>query len=123
MIWGLLLQFLLGLVILRWEVGQQVFQCLGDKITTFLGYTEDGSSFVYGYLVSQKPFITGVLPPNSTAFEVATLINESKATYGVFMFSILSVIFFFGFITSMLFYMGYMQWLIAKIGKIHFNTL
>merc|ERR1719414_288763 len=32
------------------------------------------------------------------------------------MFSILSVIFFFGFITSMLFYMGYMQWLISKIG-------
>ena len=95
MIWGLLLQFLLGLIILRWEVGKQVFQCLGEKITTFLGYTEEGSSFVYGYLVSEKP--------------------------GVFMFSILSVIFFFGFITSMLFYMGYMQWLIAKIGNVQFE--
>ena len=71
---------------------------------------------MYGYLVSQKPFITAVLPKNSTAYEVASLINEQKAAYGVFMFSILSVIFFFGFITSMLFYMGYMQWLIAKIG-------
>ena len=104
------------MIILRWEVGKEVFQCLGDKITTFLGYTEDGSSFVYGYLVGQQPFITQLLPKNSTAYEVATLINKEKAVYGVFMFSILSVIFFFGFITSMLFYMGYMQWLISKIG-------
>merc|ERR1719219_1880966 len=39
-IWGLSLQFLFGLMILRWNIGRQVFQCLGDKITTFLAYTE-----------------------------------------------------------------------------------
>ena len=29
--WGLALQFLFGLVILRWDVGKAVFECLGDK--------------------------------------------------------------------------------------------
>ena len=61
---------------------------VGDKITTFLAYTEDGSSFVYGRLIAD----------------------------GVFMFKVLSVIFFFSFMTSMFFYMGYMQWIISKIG-------
>jgi len=87
-VWGLTLQFIFGLIILRWKVGRQVFQCLGDKMTTFLGFTENGSSFVYGFLIEE----------------------------GVFMFKILSVIFFFSFMTSMFFYMGYMQWLISKIG-------
>lgn len=31
-IWGILLQFVLGLVILRWQVGKDIFQCLGDKV-------------------------------------------------------------------------------------------
>ena len=57
-------------------------------MTTFLGFTENGSSFVYGFLIEK----------------------------GVFMFKVLSVIFFFSFMTSMLFYMGYMQCLISKIG-------
>ena len=73
-VWGLTLQFIFGLIILRWQVGRQVFQCLGDKMTTFLGFTENGSSFVYGFLIEE----------------------------GVFMFKILSVIFFFSFMTRFL---------------------
>ena len=87
-IWGLSLQFLFGLVILRWEVGRQIFQCLGDKVKTFLSYTDLGSSFVYGNLIEE----------------------------GIFMFKVLSVIFFFSFFTSMLFHLGCMQWLISRIG-------
>ncbi|ROT65311.1 hypothetical protein C7M84_016734 [Penaeus vannamei] len=42
------LQFLLGLVILRWPLGQAVFQCAADKVTLFLGFTDVGSEFVFG---------------------------------------------------------------------------
>ena len=51
MLWGLGLQLCFGLLILRWEVGQQVFQCIGDKVNTFLLYTNEGSKFVFGFLV------------------------------------------------------------------------
>ena len=51
-IWGLGLQLCFGLIILRWEVGQQVFQCIGDKVNTFLKYTDQGSMFVFGFLVN-----------------------------------------------------------------------
>lgn len=42
----------MGVVILRWPVGQQVFSCLGDKVKAFLDVTDAGSTFVFGYLVS-----------------------------------------------------------------------
>lgn len=33
---------------IRWEVGRSIFDCLGNKVKTFLKYTDEGSSFVYG---------------------------------------------------------------------------
>ena len=61
----------------RWEVGRAVFGCLGDKVSTFLAYTDAGSGFVFGYLVDQKPFNTQGLEPNSTAMQVAAAINDA----------------------------------------------
>ncbi|EFX87746.1 hypothetical protein DAPPUDRAFT_22032, partial [Daphnia pulex] len=86
--WGVGLQFIFGLIVLRWELGRQVIQCLGDKITIFLDYSNEGSGFVYGYLVTDKN-MAGI---------------------------ILSVIFFFSFFVSILYYYGIMQWVVQKIG-------
>ena len=44
-VWGLGLQFIFGLMILRWSEGREFFNCLGGKVDTFLGYTDAGSSF------------------------------------------------------------------------------
>ena len=30
--WGLILQFIFGLIILRWDVGRAVIGCLGNKV-------------------------------------------------------------------------------------------
>lgn len=86
------------------------------QISTFLGYTDEGSKFVFGSLVSQEAFWTFTLNKSSVAYEVATELNQSKAFAWVFMFKILSVIYFFSFFISMLFYLGWMQWLVMKIG-------
>ncbi|XP_031978771.1 sodium/nucleoside cotransporter 1-like isoform X2 [Corvus moneduloides] len=85
--WGLGLEFLLGLFILRTTPGTQAFQWLGDQIQYFLGYTTAGSSFVFGN----------------------TLIEE------VFAFQTLPIIVFFSCVMSILYYLGVMQWLILKI--------
>ncbi len=53
-----------------------------------------------------------------TTLQVASAINSSEAFNWVFMFRILSVIYFFSFFISMLFYLGWMQWLVIKIGWI-----
>lgn len=57
---------------------------------TFLDYAKAGSAFVYGeYLIYNL---------------------------GVFAFAVLSVIFFFSMMISMLYYLGIMQWVIFKMG-------
>ncbi|NXP08564.1 S28A1 protein, partial [Thinocorus orbignyianus] len=85
--WGLGLEFLFGLFVLRTSPGTQAFQWLGDQIQVFLGYTKAGSSFVFGN----------------------TLIEE------VFAFQTLPIIVFFSCVMSILYYVGAMQWLIIKI--------
>ena len=59
MIWGVYLQFLFGVFILRWSFGKQIFECIGDKISAFLDFTDSGSEFVFGYLVNGR--LTGTL--------------------------------------------------------------
>ncbi|CAG0891715.1 unnamed protein product, partial [Darwinula stevensoni] len=102
--WGLGLQFVFGLVILRWEVGNQVLQCVADKVTAFLGFTDAGSSFVFGYLVDGDP-------------------NPALKFSPVFAFKVLSVIFFFGFVTQILYYYGVIQWIVVKLGWVLHVTM
>ncbi|NWT45327.1 S28A2 protein, partial [Chroicocephalus maculipennis] len=85
--WGLGLEFLFGLFVLRTSPGVQAFQWLGDQIQYFLSYTTAGSSFVFGN----------------------TLIEE------VFAFQTLPIVVFFSCVMSILYYLGVMQWLIVKI--------
>ncbi|KAK3879293.1 hypothetical protein Pcinc_016123 [Petrolisthes cinctipes] len=87
--WGMGLQFSLGLIILRWPMGKALFQCAGDKVSAFLAFTDSGSSFVFGKLVS-----------------------EDK----IFAFKVLSVILFFSFCIQILYYWGVMQWVVIKLG-------
>ena len=46
--WGLGLQFMLGVMILRWEYGYYFFQFLGDQVRVFLEFADEGSKFVFG---------------------------------------------------------------------------
>ncbi|XP_039479679.1 solute carrier family 28 member 3 [Drosophila santomea] len=88
---GITCQFLLGIFCIRWEVGRKIFECLGNKVATFLGYATDGAEFVFGdFLVANN----------------------------VFAFAILPVIFFFSFFISVLYYLGTMQWVVIKLGWI-----
>ena len=44
---GLILQFLLGMVSLKWPAGQSFFQCLSDKVVTFLDFAKEGAKFIF----------------------------------------------------------------------------
>ncbi|XP_034951722.1 solute carrier family 28 member 3-like [Chelonus insularis] len=86
-IWGLILQFGFGLITIRWPAGRAIFQCMAEKVATFLAFAKDGSSFVF-----------------------------SEQLSGIFAFSVLPVIFFFSFMIQILYYLGAMQWIILKLG-------
>jgi len=69
-LWGLGLQFIFGLAVLRWSTGRGILECFSDKVTTFLEFTREGSGFVYGYLDSGKLDITIPGNPNSTEGDI-----------------------------------------------------
>ncbi len=48
--WGLGLQFVFAVFVLRIDAGRAVFQKAGDAVTTLLGYAYAGSHFVFGDL-------------------------------------------------------------------------
>uniref|UniRef100_A0A8C8SLQ0 Sodium/nucleoside cotransporter n=1 Tax=Pelusios castaneus TaxID=367368 RepID=A0A8C8SLQ0_9SAUR len=85
--WGLGLEFVLGIFIIRTDPGFAAFQWLGDQIQIFLSYTTAGSSFVFG----------------------ETLITQA------FAFQALPIVVFFSCVMSILYYLGFMQWIILKI--------
>src|SRR5580698_668119 len=66
--WGLSLQFLFALLVLRTDFGL-IFQGIGQGVNAMLGYVEDGSKFLFGPLgVKDGPF--GVI----FAFQVLPII-------------------------------------------------
>ena len=54
---------------------------------------------------------------NSTlAYTVAETINSQGGMKFVLMFKVLSAIYFFSFMVSMLYYLGAIQWVVIKLG-------
>ncbi|XP_049508699.1 solute carrier family 28 member 3 [Panthera uncia] len=93
--WGIGLQFLLGLLILRTEPGFMAFDWLGKQVQTFLEYTNAGAEFVFG---------------------------ETYADH-FFAFKVLPIVVFFSTVMSMLYYLGLMQWIIRKVGWVMLVTM
>lgn len=106
---GLLFQFLFGLLILRWKAGEAAFQFLGNQISNLIKYTDNGSRFVFGWLVD------GI----SAYAAGAKSGNMDLVPYpGIFAFSVLPSIIFFSSIVSMLYYLGVLQGFIRIIGAV-----
>ncbi|XP_054420905.1 sodium/nucleoside cotransporter 2 [Pteronotus mesoamericanus] len=86
-LWGLGLQFVFGILVIRTDPGFNAFQWLGNQIQIFLNYTVAGSSFVFGDILVKD----------------------------VFAFQALPIIIFFGCVMSILYYLGLVQWVVQKV--------
>ncbi|MEM9069991.1 MAG: nucleoside transporter C-terminal domain-containing protein [Myxococcota bacterium] len=61
--WGIGLQLLFGVFVLKTSIGQQIFAALNDAVVTLLDFTAEGSRFVFGdYLDLKFSFALNVLP-------------------------------------------------------------
>lgn len=78
-IWGIAMQFIFGLIVLRWDVGRNIIDCLGDKVTTFLAYTDAGSSFVYGHLVTDDDSVFA-FKVSHPAIQTNSIMGNNNAT-------------------------------------------
>ncbi|CAH1785449.1 unnamed protein product, partial [Owenia fusiformis] len=61
-LWGLGIQLVFGLIVLRWNYGFIAFSWLANQITVFLEYANAGSAFVFGPLYCNYPFVFQAIP-------------------------------------------------------------
>ena len=101
--WGLGLQVLFALIVLKTSIGQSVFTVLGDKMRQLLEFSIVGSGFVFGALGDGAVWsrvMTGAL-------------GEEGARYGVvFAFQILPTIIFIAALFAILYFIGVMQFIV-----------
>jgi CNT family concentrative nucleoside transporter len=90
---GLLLQFVLAVSILKLSWVQSIFNAIGKVFVSILDFTAAGSLFLFGDLMNVD-------------------------SYGfIFIFQILPTIIFFAALTSLLFYLGVLQFLVKILAK------
>ncbi len=98
--WGLGLQILFALIVLKTAVGRQVFQTLGGVINRLLDYAFVGSTMVFGPLGDKTVWpriITNVLGEEGRRYTV------------LFAFQVLPTIIFIAALFAILYYFGIMQ--------------
>jgi len=87
--WGLGLQFAFAILVLKTDFGK-VFQAIGAGVNAMLGYSEAGTSFLFGPQLGTKGGPFGV----------------------IFAFQVLPIIIFIASFFAILYYLGVMQWLV-----------
>ena len=98
--WGLLLQFLFALLVLKTQAGRAVFEAAGRGISRVLDYTYVGSSLVFGPL--GNPQVWPKIMNN--------VLGQEGAQYAtIFAFMVLPTIIFIAALFAMLYYFGIMQ--------------
>ncbi len=80
---GILLQVVFGLIILKTDLGRNVFASIGQGFNAILGYTGEGAKFLFGGLAT---------PSQSLGFIFATMVLPTI----IFMSSLMSVLYHIG---------------------------
>ena len=97
--WGLTLQFLFALIVLKTGAGRAAFQAAGAAITQLLNFAFVGSSFVFGPLGNPE-----VWPRIMT-----NVLGQEGVQYAtIFAFQVLPTIIFIAALFAMLYYFGVM---------------
>jgi CNT family concentrative nucleoside transporter len=107
--WGLGLQLILALFVLKTPIGQEVFSWVGAKITRVLNLSYVGSDFVFGPLGR----------PGGGQLEVKVGDLTGTAAQGfIFAFQILSTIIFVAAMFAILYHLGVMQVIVRAVAKL-----
>jgi CNT family concentrative nucleoside transporter len=98
--WGLSLQVIFAIIVLKTTVGQRVFSTLGDGINKLLGFAGVGAEMVFG--------------PLGTASVWGRVMNTALGPEGaqytvIFAFQVLPTIIFIAALFAVLYYFGVMQ--------------
>lgn len=118
-LWGVGLQFVFALFILKTPVGEGIFDAINDVIVALLGYTVQGARFLFGNLV--EPAVPVAPAPGVPPVAAPTgLVAETGA---FFAFNVLPTIIFFSSLMTVLYYLGIMQAVVKGMAWIMMRTM
>jgi CNT family concentrative nucleoside transporter len=101
--WGLSLQVVFALIVLKTTIGQRVFETLGAGMNKLLGFAGVGAAFVFGPLGNSSVWgraMIGALGPEGGNYAV------------IFAFQVLPTIIFIAALFAILYYYGVMQFVV-----------
>ena len=111
-LWGLGLQFLFALLILRTPPGRWVFEAAKSFIEKVLALSDQGAGFIFGKLA------------NGSAVNYVDAATGDPAAIGmVFAFQILPTVIFFGALMSVLYHLGIIQALVRAVAAVMSRTM
>lgn len=110
--WGVLLQFVFALLILKTTPGQAVFFYAREFVNQLLSFTDAGASFLFGNLYRSDPQIVDNLGGGGP-YQIWDPKNREFINIGIiFAFHVLPTIIFFASLMSVLYHLGIMQHLV-----------
>ena len=119
-LWGLGLQIVFALLILKTPAGEAFFTWINTVIVSLLGFTEAGARFLFGNLVvNNVPVGTG--EPGNAPF--TPTIGMVANTGAFFAFNVLPTIVFFSSLMTMLYYLGVMQAVVKGMAWVMMRTM
>lgn len=104
---GLILQFLLGLFVLKVPLGQFIFKSLGAFIGKILDFAMEGANFIFGVLTSNPE-------------RMKELFGSDP---GILAFKLIPAIIFIMILTNILYYYGIMQKIVAILSKAMYKIM
>jgi CNT family concentrative nucleoside transporter len=119
-IWGIGLQLIFAVLILKTPVGIAFFGWINDVIIALLGFTTEGARFIFGNLVfNNVPVGSG--EPGMGPFQP---IGGTVASTGAFFaFNVLPTIIFFSSLMTLLYYFGVMQAVVRGFAWVMVRTM
>ena len=111
--WGLSLQVVFAIIVLKTSVGAKTFEILGKYITRLLAFSGVGSSFVFGALGDSSVW---------TRVMVGALGPEGAQQANLFAFQVLPTIIFIAALFAILYYFGVMQ-VIVRVFAVMMNKV
>ncbi len=116
--WGIALQLLFAVFILKSSLGARVFDAAGAVVVGLLGYTADGAAFVFGNLVFDTVPV-GVV--GQGGFEAMP--DQVARTGAAFAFFVLPTIIFFSALMTVLYHLGVMQRVVRAFAWVMQRTM
>ena len=118
--WGISLQLIFAVFILKTPVGARIFQTMNVVIVALLGFTVDGARFLFGNLVYDTVPV-GAGDPGQGAF--TAMPGMVANTGGFFAFNVLPTIIFFSSLMTVLYHLGIMQLAVKGVAWVMQRTM